>query len=86
MSIGSTEAWDVESLAMTVVEGWRRKDGALARFARDRRGATSVEYGLIAVLVAVGMLAGLKALGAGNSSSWSSTSNKITDAMKERSP
>ena len=75
MSIGSTEAWDVESLAMTVVEGWRRKDGALARFARDRRGATSVEYGLIAVLVSVGMLAGLKALGACNSSSWSSTCN-----------
>jgi hypothetical protein len=36
------------------------------------------------VLVAVGMLAGLNALGAGNSSSWSSTSNKITNAMKNR--
>jgi len=50
------------------------------------RWATSVEYGLIAVLVAVGMLAGLKALGAGNSSSWSSTSNRITAAMKDRAP
>jgi len=38
------------------------------------------------VLVAVGMLAGLNALGAGNSSSWSSTSNKITNAMKDRAP
>jgi len=53
---------------------------------RDCGGATSVEYGLIAVLVAVGMLAGLKALGAGNSSSWSSTSNRITEAMKDRAP
>jgi len=34
----------------------------------------------------IGMLAGLKALGAGNSGSWSSTSNKITNAMKDRAP
>jgi pilus assembly protein Flp/PilA len=53
----------------------------LLRFARDTRGTTSIEYGLIAVLVAVGMLVGLKALGDGNSSSWGNTSSKITDAM-----
>jgi len=55
----------------------------LAIFLRDRRGTTSIEYGLIALLVAVGCLAGLKALGMGNSSSWGDTSNKITSAMKQ---
>jgi pilus assembly protein Flp/PilA len=54
----------------------------MSRFARDCRGATSIEYGLIAVLVAIGMLVGLKALGDGNASSWGNTSTKITDAMK----
>lgn len=56
--------------------------GPMNRFARDRRGTTSIEYSLIAVLVAVGMLAGLRALGDGNSSSWGNTSTKITGAMK----
>ena len=56
--------------------------GPMNRFASDRRGTTSIEYSLIAVLVAVGMLAGLRALGDGNSSSWGNTSTKITGAMK----
>jgi pilus assembly protein Flp/PilA len=51
------------------------------RLARDTRGTTAIEYGLIAMLVAVGMLAGLRALGSGNSSSWGDTSNKLTNAM-----
>jgi pilus assembly protein Flp/PilA len=58
-------------------------NGPVSRFARDRRGTTSIEYGLIALLVAVGMLVGLKALGDANESSWNSTSNKITGAMRE---
>ena len=52
------------------------------RLVRDRRGTTSIEYGLIVALVAVGMLAGLQALGVGNGSSWGKTSDKITGAMK----
>jgi pilus assembly protein Flp/PilA len=55
----------------------------LLRFARDTRGTTSIEYGLIAALVAVGMLVGLRALGEGNSSSWGNTAGKITDAMNK---
>jgi pilus assembly protein Flp/PilA len=55
--------------------------GPISRFARDERGATSIEYGLIALLVAVGMLAGLRALGQSNESSWNDTSNKIGTAM-----
>jgi pilus assembly protein Flp/PilA len=55
--------------------------GPLGRFARDEGGATSIEYGLIALLIAVGMLVGLKALGQGNESSWNDTANKVGDAM-----
>jgi Flp pilus assembly pilin Flp len=55
----------------------------LSRVVSDTRGTTSIEYGLIAMLVAVGLLAGLKALGSGNSNSWGDTSNKITSAMKQ---
>ena len=59
-----------------------RVNGLIERFARDERGTTSIEYGLIALLVAVGMLVGLTALGQGNSSSWNATSDKIIGAMK----
>jgi pilus assembly protein Flp/PilA len=55
-------------------------------FAGDEHGATAIEYGLIVALVAIGFLAGLKALGDGNSASWGSTSNKIVDAMKSSGP
>jgi pilus assembly protein Flp/PilA len=60
----------------------RRFNGLIGGFARDERGTTAIEYGLIAALVAVGMLAGLQVLGSGNTSSWGSTSDKITNAMK----
>ena len=63
-----------------------RLNERVRRFARDRRGTTAIEYGLIALLVAVGFLAGLKALGEGNSASWGATSNKITGAMKNSGP
>jgi pilus assembly protein Flp/PilA len=52
------------------------------RLARDERGATSIEYGLIAVLVAVGALAGMSSLGGGVSEHWGTTASKVSDAMK----
>ena len=60
----------------------RRFNGLIGGFVRDVRGTTAIEYGLIAALVAIGMLVGLQALGAGNNSSWGNTSDKITGAMK----
>jgi pilus assembly protein Flp/PilA len=48
---------------------------------RDERGATAIEYGLIAVLIAVGTLAGMSALGGGLGGSWGNTAQKVTDAM-----
>jgi Flp pilus assembly pilin Flp len=65
--------------------GWRPWRAALSRFGPTEAGAAAVEFVLIVVLVAVGMLAGPEALGAGDGS-WSSTSTKITNAMSERSP
>jgi pilus assembly protein Flp/PilA len=52
------------------------------RFAGDARGATSIEYGLIAVLIAVGAIGAMQALGGGVGGSWGATSQKVSDAMK----
>lgn len=51
------------------------------RFARDDRGTTAIEYGLIATLIAVGCLGGMTALGGGVSGSWGATTQRIIDAM-----
>ena len=53
-----------------------------SRFARDDRGATAIEYGLIAALMAVGALGGMTMLGGGLSGSWGNTAQKISDSMK----
>ena len=53
-----------------------------SRFARDDRGATAIEYGLIAALMAVGALGGMTMLGGGLSRSWCNTAQKISDSMK----
>jgi pilus assembly protein Flp/PilA len=54
----------------------------VGRLARDTRGATSIEYGLIAMLVAVGAIGGMAALGSGVSGSWGNTAQKVSEAMK----
>jgi pilus assembly protein Flp/PilA len=51
------------------------------RLVDDERGATAIEYGMIAALIACGALAGMSALGGGLGSSWSNTAQKVTDAM-----
>lgn len=52
-----------------------------ARFARDERGTTAIEYGLIATLIAVAILGAMSSLGGGVSGSWGETATKITNAM-----
>lgn len=42
----------------------------------DTQGATAIEYGLIAALIVVAMIGGLKALGGGSGGMWT----KISDA------
>jgi pilus assembly protein Flp/PilA len=48
--------------------------------ARNTKGATAVEYGLIVALVCLGMLAGLQALGTATSGMWNNISTKVINA------
>lgn len=50
------------------------------RLRSDKRGATAIEYGLIAALIVIAMMAGLSTLGGGSGGMWSSLSNKIDKA------
>lgn len=51
------------------------------RLVHDRRGATAIEYGLIAALIAVGAIGAMAALGNGNSGSWAGTAQTVVNAM-----
>ncbi len=53
----------------------------LRRLARDERGATAVEYGLIASLIVVGWIAALTQMADSNTNKWSSISSKVDSAM-----
>ena len=57
-----------------------------SRFARDTRGATAIEYGLIAAMIAVGALVGMMALGGGVTGSWSDTAQRVSDAVNSSLP
>ena len=50
------------------------------RLRSDQRGATAVEYGLIAALIVIAMLTGLSALGGGSNGMWTTLKTKITAA------
>lgn len=45
-----------------------------------RRGATAIEYGLIAALIVVAMMTGLQALGGGAGGMWTNVANKVNNA------
>ena len=45
------------------------------------RGATAVEYGLIAALIVVALIGGLKTLGGGAGGMWSKISNIVANNM-----
>ncbi len=49
---------------MTAVRAMLRKLGA------DQRGATAIEYGLIAALIVIAMMAGLQSMGGGVGGMW----------------
>lgn len=51
------------------------------RLRRDKRGATAIEYGLIAALIAMAMLGGLKALGGGAGGMWTNLSTTASQKM-----
>ncbi len=51
-----------------------------ARFRRDESGATAIEYGLIAALISVALIAGATTLGNTLNSTFSSVSDKMEAA------
>lgn len=53
----------------------------LRKLGADRRGATAIEYGLIAALIAIAMMGGLKTLGGGAGGMWGNLSQMATDHM-----
>ena len=47
----------------------------------DRRGATAIEYGLIAALIAVAAIGGMSSLGGGANGMWGRLNNQVENAM-----
>jgi pilus assembly protein Flp/PilA len=54
----------------------------LRKLGVDTRGATAIEYGLIAALIAIACVGGLKSLGGGSNGMWSRLSNIVEDPSK----
>lgn len=50
---------------------------AWKRFARDESGASALEYGLVAALIAVVIIVGVKSLGLKSGSTYSNVANKV---------
>jgi len=47
----------------------------------DKRGATAIEYGLIAALIAVAAISGMSSLGGGANGMWGKLDNKVSGSM-----
>lgn len=55
----------------------------VARFVNDESGATAIEYGLIAALIAVGIIAAATALGGSLSGLFEAISTQLSDATDD---
>lgn len=53
----------------------------LREFRSDQRGATAIEYGLIAALIVIAMMTGLRAMGGGAGGMWTSINTDIANVM-----
>lgn len=49
----------------------------LRRLVVDQRGATAIEYGLIAALIVIAMMGGLKTLGGGAGGMWTKVKTEV---------
>jgi pilus assembly protein Flp/PilA len=54
--------------------------GLMQAFARDKKGATAIEYGLIAALVVVAMIGALSGLANVTIGMWNDVANKVQAA------
>lgn len=52
----------------------------VTRFIKDESGATAIEYGLIAALISVALIAGAKAIGEGLDTKFKEVSEAVTGA------
>jgi pilus assembly protein Flp/PilA len=53
----------------------------LRKLRADGRGATAIEYGLIAALIVIAMMAGLASLGGGAGGMWTKLKNNVEANM-----
>ena len=53
---------------------------AFKRFLQDERGATAVEYGLIAALIVIAMIVSLEELATSTIEMWDNVEEKVTTA------
>lgn len=53
----------------------------LRMLGRDSRGATAIEYGLIAALIVIAMMGGLSTLGGGANGMWGKLGNEVGNKM-----
>jgi len=53
----------------------------VTRFIKDESGATAIEYGLIAALISVALIAGAKAIGDGLNTKFTQVSSAVTNAQ-----
>ena len=60
---------------MTAIRATLRKLGA------DQRGATAIEYGLIAALIVIAMMTGLETMGGGVGGMWGKLGNSANTYM-----
>lgn len=54
-----------------------------ARFLKDESGATAIEYGLIAALIAVAIIGAVTTLGRNTSATFNSVSEKMVEAADD---
>ena len=52
----------------------------MRRLRADRRGATAIEYGLIAALIAVAIVSALSSLGGGGGGMWTKLNNAVQNS------
>jgi pilus assembly protein Flp/PilA len=52
---------------------------------RDKRGTTSIEYGLICAMIFLAIIGAIRSLGSENGGAWSEMSSKATTAMASTS-
>lgn len=54
----------------------------LAKLRRNEKGATAIEYGLIAALIAVAAIAAMQGMGSQLMSTFNKTSSKMSEGVK----